>query len=104
EQRFEEPAAQRIDHYRLDQHVRSGNDQSRGERKSGGRRIRRHPNLGRLEIWASLESDPATNAVVRLDSDARAEMREHLLGVVARRLAFDDDRPSRRIKTGEQDG
>ena len=58
--------------------------------------------LRRTQLRAAFETDLSAMRSERLDRDGGAEMSQHFLGVVARRLGLDHARAAGRVETGEK--
>ena len=102
-QRLQEPGPERVHHHPLDDDVRPRNDQGRDEGERRRRRVARNHHSRWTQFRPADECDPSP-ALLRRDSDLRAEIGKHFLGVVARGLAFNHGRRARRIEACEQDG
>ena len=80
-------------------------DQRRHQRKGGRGRVGRHDDRARPQLGPALQHDLA--AVRRPNGSTAtvgAEMGEHLLGMVARRLALEHGGAARRVQPGQQHG
>ena len=97
------PGAQRVHHHALDHDVRARHDQRGDEREGGRGRVgrARRPSAPRSSGWPcrviARPSAPCGSTV-----DLGAEMAQHALGVVARRLALDHRGAAGRVEAGEQ--
>ena len=101
-QAFEKAGAQRVDADAFDGHVGARHDQRGDQRKGRRGRIARHDDRRRREFGIALDGDPAPAAFLGLGRHRGAEMAQHPLGVVARRLRLDHRGRPRRVEAGEQ--
>ena len=81
---------------------RARHDQRGDQRKRRRGRIGRHRHHRRLKLRLADERDAAAVLAIWLDADLGAEMLEHALGVVARRLRLDHRGFARRGEAGQQ--
>ena len=102
-QRLKKPGPERVHHHALDDDVGTRNDQRGDDRKRGRRGIGGDDDGRGTQFRPADEGDPPPFALGR-DGDLGAEMREHLLGMVARGLRLDHGRRARRVEAGEKDG
>ena len=83
-------------------HLRARHDQCRDQREGGRGWVARHRDRRRGELGLALDRDPLAAVCAGLDHDPGAEMAQHQLGMVARRLRLDHRRLTRRVEPGQQ--
>ena len=96
-----EPGARRIDQYAFDRDVGARNDERRGceERRRG--RVARNQDIAPGEFASPLTVMWVAPSLL-FGSDSSAEVAQHALGMIARRLALDHRRFARRMQPGDQ--
>ena len=104
-ERGQQPGAQRIGHHRFEHDLGARHEQRRDQGKRRRRRIGRHQNGCRLKLRLTLQNDAAADIVGAdvFDRNPGAEMLEHPLGVIARRLSLDHRGLAGRRQSGQQD-
>ena len=102
-QRGVEAGACLVDEHALDRHVGAGHDRSGGSEERGRRGIARHGDVTAGQLGIALDGDDRL-AVADDGFHIGAEVAQHPLGVIARRLLLDDGRLAGCGQTREQDG
>src|SRR6516162_9823291 len=101
-QAVEKPGPRRVYADAFDRQVRSRDNQRRDKRERRRGRITRHGDRRRGEFAETLYASSPPAAILGLARDRGAEVPQHALGVVARRLGLDDRGGPRGVETGEQ--
>ena len=97
------PVRSGIHHHAFDDDVGAFHQRGRRDEEGGGRGIDRHDDRARRQFRPAFEHDLAAMLAKGLRTQFGAEIGQHLLGMVAARLALDDRGAAERVEPRQQD-